>query len=107
MPVHARPTEDGVGLLLTCSREFTGRDLLDANDRLVAAAEQLGVYSYAIVDLAAVSSLRISADQVRQIADQDQRIAALTGPGLPVAVIAPTDVAFGISRMWEVFSQGT
>jgi hypothetical protein len=99
--------QDGAGLLFICTGNVTAKDLLDAKDRLMETPTRLRECQFAIVDLGLASSLQLSPDEVRQIAERDREIAVITRPGLPVAVLAPTDVAYGLARMWEVFVENT
>jgi hypothetical protein len=107
MPVSVASMQDGAGLLFICTGNVTAKDLLDAKDRLLETPTRLRECRFAIVDLGLASSLQLSADEVRKIADRDRDLAVITRPGLPVAVLAPTDVAYGLARMWEVFVENT
>jgi hypothetical protein len=53
-----------------------------------------------------VSELRVSAAEAQTIADHN-RMTATLAPNAVVAVIAPLDHAFGISRMWETLAEST
>jgi hypothetical protein len=99
--------QDGGGLLFICTGNVTAKDLLDAKDRLLETPTRLQECRFAIVDLGLASSLELSPDEVRKIADRDRELAVITRPGLPVAVLAPNDVAYGLARMWEVFVENT
>ena len=107
MPVSVASMEDGAGLLFICAGKLTAKDLLDAKDRLLETPGRLEECRFAIVDLGLASSLQLSTDEVRRIAERDRELAAITRRGLPVAVLAPTDVAYGLARMWEVFVENT
>lgn len=56
---------------------------------------------------AAAESADISTAELRVVAEQDKRIAALAPPGILIAIVAPHDHGFGLARMWEVFVEGT
>jgi hypothetical protein len=107
MPVSVATMQDGAGLLFICTGKVTAKDLLDAKDRLLETPTLLKECRFAIVDLGLASSLQLSPDEVRKIADRDRDLAVITRPGLPVAVLAPNDVAYGLARMWEVFVENT
>jgi hypothetical protein len=107
MPVSVASVPDGGGLLFICSGSITAKDLLDAKARLLKTPIRLQECEFAIVDLGLASSLQLSPNEVREIADRDRELAVFTRPGLPVAVLAPTEVAFGLARMWEVFVENT
>jgi hypothetical protein len=107
MSVTVATMQDGLGLLFICAGNVTAKDLLDAKDRLLETPSRLQECTFAIVDLGFASSLQLSPEEVRSVAERDRELAAFTRPGLPVAVLAPTDVAFGLARMWEVFVMNT
>jgi hypothetical protein len=107
MPVNVASMQNGAGLLFICTGNVTAKDLLGAKDRLLETPTRLQECRFAIVDLELASSLQLSPDEIRKIADRDRDLAAVTRPGLPVAVLAPNDVAYGLSRMWEVFVENT
>jgi hypothetical protein len=71
-------------------------------------ADGLGVLhrGEGIVTGAQVSELQVSAAEVQAIADENRVTAAHT-PDAVVAVIAPLDHAFGVSRMWETLMDAT
>ena len=107
MPVSVASIQDGAGLLFICTGNVTAKDLLDAKDRLLETPTRLQECKFAIVDLGLASSLKLSSDEVRKIAEKDRELAVITRPGLPVAVLAPNDLAYGLARMWEVFVENT
>jgi hypothetical protein len=95
-----------IGLLYVCSEEVTAKDLISANCQLLAVPNQFAACKYAIVDLTYISNLSVSASELHEVADLNMRMAAIQ-PHLAVAVVAPTDLAFGMSRMWEVMAEKT
>lgn len=107
MPVSVASVQDGTGLLFICAGDVTAKDLLDAKDLLLETPTRLRECRFAIVDLGLVSSLQLSSEGVRRIADKDRELAIITRPGLPVAVLAPNDLAYGLARMWEIFVENT
>jgi hypothetical protein len=106
MPVELTFLPGDIGLLYVCSGEATAKDFISANCQLLAVPNQFAACKYAIVDLTYISSLSVSASELREVADLNMRMAAIQ-PHLAVAVVAPTDFAFGMSRMWEVMAEKT
>ena len=107
MPVSVASMQEGAGLLFICTGNVTANEMLDAKARLLETPARLRECRFAIVDLGLASSLQLSTDEVRRIADRDRELAAFTRPGLPVAVLAPNDLAYGLARMWDVFVENT
>ena len=103
MPVELVSLDGGAGVLYACRGVVTARDLMTANERLLAAPEQTARYRFGIVDLLDAESLELSTDEIRLIAQQDTLVAAIVPKGTIVAVVAAKDLAFGLARMWEAF----
>lgn len=100
MPVDLRFLDDGAGLLLACHGPVTGDEIIQQNEELLHAPDRLQQLRYAVVDLAAASSFDASVYDAQFASEQDRRIAALV-PQLVVVLIAPSDLTFGMARMWE------
>ena len=100
MPVDLQWHTDGIGATFSCHGPVTGDQILQGNDELLRSPERLQQLRYGVVDLTAASSFDASVDQVRRATEQDNRIAALV-PTFVVAIIAPSDLEFGMARMWE------
>lgn len=61
-------------------------------------------FEYVIWDMTAVTQLDLSTAEIHRVADDDSHFA----PGhreLIQVIVAPTDLMFGISRMWEAFTE--
>jgi hypothetical protein len=65
-----------------------------------------GDLTHGLVDLSDVTELHLSADEVGLIAAENHQAAASMSHAT-VAVIAATDLAFGMARMWEAMVAGT
>ena len=61
-----------------------------------------------ILDESETTSVEMSTEEVteevRTIVEQDERLAAVV-PELVTAIVAPHDLGFGMSRMWEMFTE--
>lgn len=106
MPISTTFTPDGTGLLRTVQGSTTGAELLAVDAALLSDGEAVARLRFALLDLGDTAELRATAEEARAIAKQDAMLAKLN-PQLCVAIIAPLDVQFGMSRMWEVFAEGT
>ncbi len=60
-------------------------------------------HRYLIRDYTHVGKVSISTEEIRYIAQQDQK-AAEQNPDFIIAVIAPTDLIFGLFRMWQIYT---
>ena len=61
---------------------------------------------YFISDLAGVTDLQVSVEEIRKLSIAEVRTAPLI-PHLAMAVVAPSDFIFGMARMWQVFARET
>ena len=93
------------GLVLSYSGILTGQEIVDVKRTLIT--EQNRGLRYLIIDTTATDEIHISPSEIRRIVEENMRLAAITEPGMLAAVAAPQDLAFGLSRMWEVISSGT
>jgi hypothetical protein len=106
VPIDFEVLDDGTGLILICRGTLTGKDKIDTNERLLASPEILKHLKYFLIDSES-AAVDMSTSDLRLIAEQDRRIAAIAPPGLAVAIIASRDADFGMARMWQVFVEET
>jgi len=106
MPFFTQYTPDGLGVSHRGEGVVTGAEVIAAAAEHHRLEERARKLRYGFVDFSQVSELRVSAAEVQAIADEDRMTAALT-PNAVVAVIAPLDHAFGVSRMWETLMDAT
>jgi hypothetical protein len=106
MPVDIAFLHGGIGALISCSGDVTAQEFIDADNQLLAVPKQFAECRFVIVEFTSISSFNVSASEVRRFVDLDIRMAAIQ-PRLVVAVVAPTDVTFGMSRMWQVMAEVT
>ncbi len=104
MSVDIELRGDGVGLVLSCHGPVTGHEFIRRTEELLQSPDSIRQLRYSIIDLTTVSAFDASTDQVQRVVDLE--FAALA-PKLLVAVIAPTDLAFGMSRMWSSLAETT
>ena len=95
-------TADGIGIVGIGVGVVSGQDLLDATARLHEERAHNPNLRYAVMDLSAISQGQIDTESVRVIAKP-----ADGTPQLTVAIVAPSDVLFGLSRMWEMLAEQT
>jgi hypothetical protein len=89
-----------------------GTGVVDGAEIIAAAIEEHRLEDrarrlrFGLVDLTDVTDLQVTSEHVRRIALENLTLAKLT-PGAVVAVAAPSDVAFGMARMWQTFASRT
>jgi hypothetical protein len=105
MAILVSLTPDGVGVVYTSSGLLTGQDLIDADDRFGAELERNPALRYLLVDHSAIPDEDVDTKSLRLLADRTGHKLTVMPEGL-VAIVAPNDVLFGLSRMWAGMSGG-
>jgi hypothetical protein len=106
MPIETEVLQNGTGLLLICRGTVTGKDKIEAMERLLAAPELVSHLRYIVIDQNA-ARVDLSAQDIRTLAELERRIAQLAPPGVVGAIIASRDVDYGMARMWQVLVEET
>ena len=101
MGIEVRQTVDGIGIVGTSVGLVSGQDLLDATARLREEVEGNPRIRYAVMDFSAIPEETIATESFRVLAIQ--RIESVSG--IIVVVVAPSEVLFGLSRMWEMLAE--
>jgi len=102
MPISIEGRQDGIGVIYHCHGDMTIDDFFQAGMGFLVNPEEIKKWRYTIVDLTQVDSMNISSDEIRSVVEQNKRIAAVAHPGVILAVAAPKDLGYGLSRMWEI-----
>lgn len=107
MPIKIKVLHDGMGVLYDCHGMLTGKDFIDANGHILVSGEEIKQLRYGLIDATSISDISISESEMISIASQDEKIASLVSDGAVVAVIANSDFAFRLSRIWESLIEHT
>lgn len=99
-------TLDGLGVIHRGEGIVAGAEVIAAAAEHYRLEERARRLRYGVVDFTNVTELQITAAEAQAIAEEDRLTAALA-PDVAVAVIAPQDHVFGMSRMWETFAEAT
>lgn len=102
MPITSTLINGGTGLLLVGEGIVSGPELVAG----VYTARQLVLSSrmatFGLIDFTRISALNVSANEIKIIVEAD-KVAAMRIPKFALAVAAPRDVAYGLSRMYELY----
>lgn len=98
---------NGHGVLFACSGNVDAKELAEAKRRLPERFPTMASWYFCVVDLSPVDNLTASSTDMDLLVEQDLRFAKIARPRLPFAVIARSDYAFGVSRMWQSVSDVT
>jgi len=105
VPISIEGRQDGVGIIYHCYGHMTIGDFFQAGNGFLAYPEEIKKWRYAIVDLTSAGNMQISSDEIRSVVEQNKRIASIAHAGVILAVAAPRDLGFGLSRMWEILME--
>jgi len=97
-------TADGVGLLIKSMGILSGRDLLEAGEGFRDESRRNPSICYAIMDHSAIPEENVDGQSLRTLARRvDEILEPL--PKVILAIVAPNEVLFGLSRMFETLAE--
>jgi len=99
MPVEVSTTRDGIGVVYKSSGVLTGEELLEANEILNREIQVNPGFRYLLVDHGEVPEEAVDTASLKELARQTEDTLEELPVGL-VAIIAPSDILYGLSRMW-------
>jgi len=103
MPYSTEFVDNNRGVIHTGQGVVLGTEILAGAIALHAHASTL---RHGLVDLTDVEELHISTAELQLIAAENQKTARIA-TAVVVAVAASGNLAYGLSRMWEVFAEST
>ena len=103
MGIEVSLTVDGFGVRYRSWDVLTGKDLIEAHERLREEVRRKPDIRYLFVDHSAVTRQTIDTGSLRILAERSHEVLDLLPDGI-VAIVAPKDVLFGLSRMWEMLA---
>ena len=101
MPIYNKYHEDGLGLMQIGHGRITLAEVLVANHELANSPDKTAGRTYGLIDLTDVTEMDMTGMDMQAAANVGKRV--ILQPGAKVAIVAPSDAAFGLSRIWEVF----
>jgi hypothetical protein len=100
MPYTTELTEDCVGIVHVGTGDVTGEDLLGGARMASQLVQNTENFQFEFVDLSDVTEIRITEEQLEEIAREDH-IAAIYRPHAIIVIVAPADAVFAVARRWE------
>ena len=94
---------DSTYLLLQGKDIISIADLIITNEYIYSEVAP-AIAQFQLVDLSQATRFAVSSEDLHSIAEQDKSAAEDIGH-LVVAIYAPKDLAFGLSRVWEVYAE--
>ena len=104
MPFVMQPIGEGSGVEVTLSGTVTAQEILEASHAIYEVVA-LHSQSFQLWDYTAVTRLTATNDEVRAVAKADLTYASRRKTPLLIASVQPTDLGFGLGRMYGVFAE--
>ena len=107
MPIEIKDSDGGLGNIIISRGILTDKEFVDAlKQHLTQDKNKFRNYKYSLCDHSAVKKLEVSTQSIQQIADYCKKSSIVNSKAI-VALVAKHDVIYGMSRMWEILSEGT
>lgn len=106
MPTKYKYLDNGLGILLIGEGILTGEDIIHSNREIFASTERMKKYKYGLIDWLDVTQVNISTSEIEIMVSQNEKASEYVSD-VVVAVAAKNDLAFGLSRMWEIIVETT
>jgi hypothetical protein len=102
MPLTHEEIKNG-GILVKGEDVVTGNEIGEVNDIIYNSTENILKIKYQLWDLTNVSEILVSNADIEVFASQDAAAAKIS-PNMIIAIVANSDLIYGLSRMWEAYS---
>lgn len=106
MPITVQWADGGRGCILVGEGALTGPEVISGVEKRFADDEVTRNYLYSLSDYTRVTRSQMTSREVQQVAQIDMRMVPLL-PDLVLAIVAPEDLMFGLSRMFKVHAEET
>jgi hypothetical protein len=106
VPYRDERLDGGRGIIRFWTGVVATRELTDATVADYEGREHWPQVEYFISDFTGVTDLSASPAEIRELSSAEIRSAPFI-PNLIMAVVAPSDLTYGMARMWQVFAQKT
>lgn len=99
MPYSISYQDDG-GVVTTYSGVITDEELTQSARERTTPIEKVEAYRYLLSDFTGVTAFEVSSDGIGVAAREASRLIQ-QNPEIRVAIILPTDLEYGMGRMWQ------
>jgi hypothetical protein len=103
LPVRLLRNQKGV--VFSCHGRVTAKEMAEVKTALMARPTEIGSCMFGIVDHTGAERVDYTTADLHKLARLDHALAPYTREGIAVAIVAPRDLEFGLSRMWQAFVQ--
>jgi len=107
MPIEIRDTDNSIGNIIKGLSDVTSEEYITAMvNHLSQDNEKLKRYRYSLSDYTKVDKVGVSSAAINYVANLCKKAAAVNRD-IIIGIAAEKDIAFGLSRMWELLSAET
>lgn len=108
MPARAVQLAGGLAAAIVCEGEVVEGELTQATRELLAWEDARLERLYGgIIDHSGATSFNVDSSKLEVVVSLDMQLAQRVRKGFLVAVAAPRDLQFGLSRMWQMLAEAT
>jgi hypothetical protein len=100
MPVIIEQKDNGLGLIINLSGYITCSDIISATKQIYEN-DVKNTHVWELWNLIDVNDIEASSGEIKQLSDLDKNKAKSRNSKLIIAAALPTDVSFGLGRMYE------
>jgi len=104
MPYETRLVDEGRGVLRIGSGIVTTSELLEASAKLAMNEAVARNIKYLLADFSEVTDLRLTPNTIHYVAELNRKAAQFSS-GAFVAIVAPSPLAYGLGRMWQMLME--
>jgi len=101
MAIQLNYLDDGKGIEIIAEGIVTGDEIIAAHKEIYNDIN-LKRQKYQIIDRTNCKEYSVSSEEIQRIADLDN-IASSINPDIIIAVISPTKLQFGMTRVWQAY----
>ena len=101
MAVRINYLHNGIGIEIIASGIVTGEEIIKAQEETYNE-ENLQKQKYQIIDRTHCTKYQVSSEEIERISDIDNR-ASEVNLYIIIAVVSPTPLQFGMTRMWQAY----
>lgn len=93
--------DDGIGIEVKASGTVTGEEIIKAHKEIYNE-ENLKKQKYQIIDRTHCTEYQVYSEDIEIISELDNK-ASEVNPDIIIAIVSPTPLQYGMSRMWQAY----
>jgi hypothetical protein len=101
MTIQINYLDDGIGIEIIACGIVTGEEIVKAHKEIYSA-ENLKKQKYQIIDRTHCTEYRVFTEDIDRISEIDNK-ASEVNPNIIIAVVSPTSLQYGMTRMWQAY----